>query len=163
MLAILGLLVFGLLSKGSGGIGVGDVAPAEPLPLLIGEGNGSLAEHRGSWVLVNFWASWCEPCREESPALEELQSRYGGKRFTVLGINTQDLGDDARAFISRFGLSYPQLRDGDGEASRAYGTGGVPESFLIDPRGIVRVVAKGPVTDEYLSEEVEPLLSKGAS
>ena len=114
-------------------------------------------------MLVNFWASWCLPCRAEAPALEQFQQRHGGARFTVVGIDTQDLGDDARAFVERYRLSYPQLRDGGGDAADEYGTTGVPENFLVDPAGRVRLVAPGPVSEEYLREEVAPLLPGGAS
>ena len=158
VLAIVGLLTFGLLSKGSSGIAIGDQAPAEPLPRLEGEGKGSLADYRGRWVLVNFWASWCVPCHEEAPALEEFQRRHGGDSFTVLGIDSRDLSDDGREFVERYELSYPQLRDGDGEAAHEFGTTGVPENFLIDPRGKVRLALRGPVASEYLDDVVAPML-----
>jgi cytochrome c biogenesis protein CcmG, thiol:disulfide interchange protein DsbE len=163
VLAVVGLLVFGLVSKGSSGLEIGDPVPVSSLPQLEGGGTGSLADYRGNWVLVNFWASWCIPCRAEAPALEDFQRRYGGPRFTVLGIDTRDLSGDGRAFVRDFGVSYPQLRDGDGDASHEYGTTGVPESFLVDPRGKVRVHAVGPVSEEYLSEQVAPLLRGGSS
>lgn len=163
MLAVVGLLTFGLLSKGSSGVSLGEVAPASPLPRLEGDGNGSLTEYRGHWVLVNFWASWCVPCRQEAPALEDFQRRHGDGRFTVLGIDSRDLSGDGRGFVSRFGLSYPQLRDGDGGAAHDFGTTGVPENFLIGPEGKVRLLLRGPVTAEYLDRYVAPLLAGGRS
>ena len=163
VLAIVGLLTFGLLSKGSSGVAVGDPAPTSPLPRLEGGGSESLADYRGRWVLVNFWASWCEPCRAEAPELVRFQRQYGGPDFTVLGIDSRDLSDDGREFVEAYGLAYPQLRDGDGSAARDYGTSGVPENFLIDPKGRVRLLVSGPVTEEYLSEEVAPLLGGGQS
>ncbi len=163
VLAVVGLLAFGLLSKGSSGVALGEAAPASPLPRLEGGGNGSLADYRGRWVLVNFWASWCIPCREEAPALEDFQRRHGGGTFTVLGIDSRDLSGDGRAFVRRFGLSYPQLRDGDGSAAHDFGTTGVPENFLVDPRGRVRLLVPGPISDEYLDRYVAPLLAGGRS
>ncbi len=163
MLAVVGLLVFGLVSKGSSRLEIGDAVPTAAIPRLEGEGSESLADYRGRWVLVNFWASWCLPCRAESPELEEFQRRHGGPRFTVLGIDTQDLSDDARAFVEKYGLSYPQLRDGNGDIADEYGTTGVPETFLVDPAGKLRVRAVGLVSEEYLRNEVEPLLPKGES
>ena len=158
VLALVGLLVFGLVSKGSGGVAVGDPAPDSPLPRLEGGGSGSLTDYRGRWVLVNFWASWCGPCKQEAPALERFQRRHGGPRFTVLGIDSRDLTDDGRGFVRRYGLSYPQLRDGDGDTAHEYGTTGVPENFLVDPAGRVRLIVRGPVDDEYLRDAVAPLL-----
>jgi cytochrome c biogenesis protein CcmG, thiol:disulfide interchange protein DsbE len=161
--AVVGLLAFGLLSKGSAGVAQGDAAPAGAMPRLDGSGSGSLADYRGRWVLVNFWASWCTPCREEAPALEELQRRRGGPGFTVLGIDTEDLSGDGKDFVRRFGLTYPQLHDGDGDAGEDFGTSGVPENFLVDPRGKVRLALTGPVSAEYLRDAVEPLLPGGRS
>jgi cytochrome c biogenesis protein CcmG/thiol:disulfide interchange protein DsbE len=163
VLAVVGLLTFGLLSKGSSRIAVGEVAPSPPLPQLEGGGSGSLADYRGHWVLVNFWASWCIPCREEAPALEEFQRRHGDSGFTVLGIDSRDLSGDGRAFVRRFGLSYPQLRDGNGDAAHDFGTTGVPENYLVDPQGKVRLVVVGPVSDKNLEDEVAPLLPRGKS
>lgn len=163
VLAVIAMLGFGLLSKGSSGIEVGEAAPTTPLPKLESDGEGSLADYKGRWVLVNFWASWCEPCKEEAPALQRLQEEHGGPNFTVLGIGTRDLSDDGRAFIRRYGLSFPQLRDGDGDHAGEYGTTGVPENFLVDPKGVVRLIRIGPATEEYLRDEVAPLLPSGGS
>jgi cytochrome c biogenesis protein CcmG, thiol:disulfide interchange protein DsbE len=163
VLAVVGLLAFGLLSKGSSGVAVGDRAPASPLPRLDGGGSESLVDHRGRWVLVNFWASWCGPCRAEAPALESFQRAYGDAGFTVLGIDSRDLSGDGQAFVRQYELSYPQLRDGDGAVAGEFGTTGVPESFLIGPGGRVRLIARGPVSEEYLDEEVAPLLRSDRS
>ena len=158
VLALVGLLGYGLLSKGSTGVALGEAAPAGPLPRLEGKGSGSLADYRGRWVLVNFWASWCVPCRQEAPALEEFQREHGGPGFTVLGIDTRDLSGDGQKFARQYGLTYPQLRDGDGQRAHDFGTTGVPENFLVDPRGKLRLLNRGPVTAEYLRRYVAPLL-----
>ena len=163
MLAVVGLLTFGLLSKGSTGVALGEAVPSEPLPRLEGGGTESLTNYRGQWVLVNFWASWCVPCLTEAPELEEFQRRHGGPRFTVLGIDSRDLTGDGRDFVERYGLTYPQLRDGDGDAAHEFGTTGVPENFLIDPRGKVRLLVRGPVDAEYLDRYVAPMLPGGES
>lgn len=163
VLAVVGLLGYGLLSKGSTGVALGEAAPAGSLPRLVGRGTGSLADYRGRWVLVNFWASWCVPCRQEAPALEEFQREHGGPRFTVLGIDTRDLSGDGQRFARQYGLTYPQLRDGDGQRAHDFGTTGVPENFLVDPRGKLRLLNRGPVTDEYLRQDVAPLLPGGRS
>ena len=159
--AVVGLLGFGLLSKGSAGVEIGSTVPSPELPLLNGKGSRSVSDYRGRWVLVNFWASWCGPCREESPALQSFQQRYGGPRFTVLGVDTRDLSGDGAAFVREFGLTYPQLRDGDGDAAHDYGTTGVPENFLVDPSGRLRLARRGPVTEAYLKDYVAPLVGAG--
>ena len=158
VLAVIGLLVFGLVSHGSSRIAVGETAPAPTLPRLEGDGQGSLADYRGQWVLVNFWASWCIPCRDEAPALEEFQKAHGGQDFTVLGIDTRDLSGDGRQFAGKYELSYPQLHDGDGAMAHEYGTTGVPENFLVDPHGKVEWTTPGPVSEAMLREEIAPLL-----
>jgi cytochrome c biogenesis protein CcmG/thiol:disulfide interchange protein DsbE len=163
VVAVVGLLVYGLASKGSSGVAVGDPAPTAALAKLEGGGTGSLAEHKGQWVLVNIWASWCGPCKQEAPTLERFQSQHGGPKFTVLGIDSRDLSGDGRSFVRRYGLAYPQLRDGNGSAAHEYGTTGVPENFLIDPAGKVRLLVHGPVDEEYLRDAVAPLLPKEKS
>jgi cytochrome c biogenesis protein CcmG/thiol:disulfide interchange protein DsbE len=160
VLAVVGLLAYGLISKGGANIAVGETAPDGALPRLVGNGTGSLADYRGQWVLVNFWASWCIPCRDEAPLLERFQRRHGDRAFTVLGIDSRDLSGDGRDFVDQYGLSYPQLRDGDGRERRdAYGMTGFPENFLIDPQGKVALIHRGPVTETYLRDEVAPLIA----
>lgn len=163
VVAVVGLLVYGLVIKGGSGLEIGDPAPETALPRLEGGGTESLADYRGRWVLVNVWASWCEPCREEAPALEALQRVHGGPRFTVLGIDSSDLSPDGRAFVEEYGLTYPQLHDGDGSFADEFGATGVPESYLVDPQGKVRVIAKGAIGTEFLENEIEPLLPKAKS
>jgi cytochrome c biogenesis protein CcmG/thiol:disulfide interchange protein DsbE len=157
VLAVIGLLGFGLLSKGEASLSIGDPAPDKELTRLGAPGTGEIADYRGKWVLVNFWASWCAPCKAEAPALESFQKIHASSRFTVLGVNLDDTTDDALAFIRNYGLTYPQLREGDGADRRdAYGMTGFPESFLIDPQGQVALIRRGPVDDRYLDEQVAP-------
>jgi cytochrome c biogenesis protein CcmG, thiol:disulfide interchange protein DsbE len=161
VLAVVGLLGYGLLSKGGSSIAIGDPAPDKELARLDGSGTGDIADYRGKWVLVNFWASWCAPCRSEAPALEDFQRQHSGQGFTVLGINLDDTTDDALEFARRYGLTYPQLRDGDGSDRRdAYGMTGFPESFLIDPGGKLALIRRGPVDARYLDEAVAPLIQQ---
>ena len=159
VLAVVGLLAYGLLTKGGSTVAVGDPAPDKQLSRLTGSGNGDIADYRGRWVLVNFWASWCAPCRSEAPALETFQNQHARQGFTVLGINLDDNTDDAAAFVRRYGLTYPQLRDGDGSDRRdAYGMTGFPESFLVDPRGKLALIRRGAVDESYLTDQVAPLI-----
>jgi cytochrome c biogenesis protein CcmG/thiol:disulfide interchange protein DsbE len=159
-LAVIGLLGFGLLKKSNASLAVGDEVPTRSLPRLDGSGDGSVAEYHGRWLLVNVWASWCVPCRTESPALERFYRDHQSRRFTILGIDSNDLSDDALGFVHKYGITYPQLRDGTGDYSTdELGTTGVPESFLVSPDGKLVLHSLGPVTDSYLRSNVEPYLT----
>jgi cytochrome c biogenesis protein CcmG/thiol:disulfide interchange protein DsbE len=122
-------------------------APAFSLPRLGREGALDLADLRGNVVVVNFWASWCVPCRDEAPAIEAAWQRYRDRGVVVVGLNVQDLVPQAMRFIAAVGATYPMVRDRDNRVYRAYGLTGIPETFFIDRHG--RVVRKfgGVVTD----------------
>ncbi len=166
VLAVIGLLAYGLLKKSSDSLAIGDPVPdaAAELPRLGDHGATSLADYRGRWVLVNVWASWCVPCRTESPTLERFYEDHQGPDFTILGIDSNDLTGDATAFMGRYGITYPQLRDGSGDFSEGQlGTTGVPESFLVNPQGELVLHRLGPVSDEYLRSSVVPYLEGRAA
>jgi peroxiredoxin len=97
-----------------------------------------LADYRGSAVLVNFWATWCEPCREEMPGMERLRTQMQGKRFVVLAVNVGEGARAARAFGERMGLGFPLLLDSDTKAARAWSARVLPASFVVDPAGDIR-------------------------
>ena len=160
VLALIGLLAFGLLSKGEAEIAIGEPVPDRVLPRLPGPGHGSIDEFRGEWVLVNLWASWCEPCREEAPALDRFYRRHrdGSPQTTVVGINVQDNRDDAIAFLRDHPTGFTQLRSVGSERSSAFGATGVPENFLVDPRGRLALIWRGPVDTEFLRERIVPLI-----
>jgi cytochrome c biogenesis protein CcmG/thiol:disulfide interchange protein DsbE len=159
VLAVIGLLGFGLLSKGEASLSVGETAPDKRLQSLDSQSSGQIADYRGKWVLVNFWASWCGPCNSEAPALEDFQRANEAKGFTVLGINLYDSTDHALDFVHRYGLSYPQLHEAGGDDRKdAYGMTGFPENFLIDPQGHIALIRRGPVDTSYLDQAVKPLI-----
>lgn len=157
--AVVGLLAYGLLSKGGSNLQVGDRAPDKPLPYLSGgSGQGTIAERRGEWVLVNLWASWCPPCRHEAPILDRFYRQHRKQGVTVLAINVQDNEDDALSFVREFNLTYPQLRSVGDERSEAFGTTGLPENFLVDPRGRVAAIWRGAVDEQILDEQALPII-----
>jgi cytochrome c biogenesis protein CcmG/thiol:disulfide interchange protein DsbE len=156
--ALIGLLGFGLLSKGEAKIAVGDPVPDRELPVLDGPGQGSIADYRGRWVLVNLWASWCVPCRQEAPELDGFAQQYGKRGVSVLGINVQDNSGDALAFLHDYATGYRQLRSVGDERSAAFGSTGVPENFLVDPRGRLALIWRGPVDQRFLEEQVVPVI-----
>jgi cytochrome c biogenesis protein CcmG/thiol:disulfide interchange protein DsbE len=164
VLAVIGLLGYGLLNKSAKALEPGETVPPTALPKLDGQGTASVADYRGRWVLVNVWASWCVPCRDESPALERFYRAHRGQRFTILGVDSNDLSDDALSFVRRYGVTYPQLRDGSGDFSQGeLGTTGVPESFLVGPDGKLALHRLGPVTPAYLDSNVVPYLTGEAT
>jgi len=112
--------------------------------------------------VLNFWASWCEPCREESPLLDRWHGRIKRVGGTVLGVDALDIDQDARDFIREYELSYPMLRDGDGDSRESFGIVGFPETFVIDRRGRIAAVRRGPVDDAFMRTQVSPLLREDA-
>lgn len=124
----------------------------------LASGDSSLTDHRGKFVLVNFWASWCGPCRGEVPDLEALSQRQAGG-LVVLGVNQQESRDAASKFAREFEVSYPILLDRSGEVSQAYRLGGLPVSFLVNPDGIIVRTYRGRMTEEQVQELEREYLS----
>jgi cytochrome c biogenesis protein CcmG, thiol:disulfide interchange protein DsbE len=136
-------------------------APELELERLTGGGTGSLDDYRGRVVVLNVWASWCEPCRAESPLLQRWHERIArGGEGTVLGVDVLDVSSDARAFAREHGLTYPMLRDPDGESLEALGVVAYPETFVVDRRGRIAATKRGPVDDAWMRAEVAPLLER---
>jgi cytochrome c biogenesis protein CcmG/thiol:disulfide interchange protein DsbE len=137
-------------------------APSLALPRLDGAGRTSLAANRGKVVVLNFWASWCDPCRSESPLLERWHRRIAGKGGTVVGVDLLDVDSDARDFVRKYKLTYPMLRDRNGRTQGDFGVAGFPETFVIDRRGRVAALKRGPVNEAWLRSKVAPLLEEPA-
>ena len=112
-----------------------------------------LSELRGKTVLVDFWASWCLPCREEARDLEAAWKRQGDQA-AFLGVNVQDREEDALAFIEEFGVSYPNGPDPGGRIALDYGVWGVPEAFFISPRGRITYKHVGPIPPPVLAAKL---------
>jgi len=157
--ALVGLLVYGLASKATSqsldhalAAGARPMAPTRALPVLDAGTRRSLSAYRGQVVVLNFWASWCESCKAEVPMLETAQRILSRHRSTVLGVTYEDAVPDARGFIAQQGMTYPQLRDVDGSFAHLYGTDALPESFLIDRRGRVALISRGPIAAPFLRQ-----------
>ena len=147
---------------------IGHPAPVTDLPPLPGvERNGkpipgvSNATFQGAVTLVNVWASWCVPCRDEVPFLEQLSK---DKRIQLVGINYKDSAEDARRFLNRFGNPFAANgRDASGRTSIDWGVYGVPETYVIGRDGRIAYKLVGPVTAENLARTLEPEIAKAAA
>jgi cytochrome c biogenesis protein CcmG, thiol:disulfide interchange protein DsbE len=165
VVALIALLTYGVTSSGPSrsldeklAKGEKPPAPAMTLARLQGTGQRSLADYKGKIVLLNVWASWCGPCKSESPLLERWYRQMQPHGGVVLGIDTLDVKGDAVGFINRYKLTYPQLHDREGTSIKKLGTAQVPESFLIDRKGRLVALLRGPVDDAWMRAHVQPLL-----
>jgi cytochrome c biogenesis protein CcmG, thiol:disulfide interchange protein DsbE len=118
-------------------------------PALV-DGQLALRELRGIPVVLNFWASWCPPCRSEAPRLERTWRSLRARGIVMLGLNMQDLTGDARDFMREFRLSYPNVRDRSDDVAVDWGVAALPETFFIDARGRVVGHVIGAVSDPQL-------------
>ncbi len=147
------LSVFAATSLASSDL-TGQAAPDFALKNSSGD-NVRLSEYRGDVVMVNFWATWCGPCRQEMPLLDELYSRYERVGFSLLGVNIDDDSRKAMNMVSELGVSFPVLFDARKEVSKLYKVEAMPVTVLIDREGTVRYVHHGykpGYEDKYLDQ-----------
>jgi cytochrome c biogenesis protein CcmG, thiol:disulfide interchange protein DsbE len=148
--ALLALLVWKLTHQNHAPK-VGAAAPAFTLQRLGGDGRVDLASLRGRPVVINFWASWCGPCKGEAKVLESAWTAYRGKGVAFLGVDYHDVTSDAEHFVAAHALTFPMLEDGSGSITESkYGVTQVPETFVLDRAGKIVVHVPGPVTTESL-------------
>ncbi len=134
-------------------------APDFTLPKLDGSGDLSLESLHGDVVVLNFWASWCPPCKDEAPALQAAWERWRDRGVVVLGVNVEDLTDDARGFVEEYGITYPNVRDGPGSIQGRYGLTGLPETVFVDAAGRIAVFRAGPVDAEMIEDGIRQALA----
>lgn len=161
--AVIAMLVIGLANKDIG-TSIQDAleegkrpnAPEATLPVLLSaDGIGpvgqdvSVSSLRGKIVVLNFWASWCEPCELEAPVLDQVAARYrvSPQEVVVLGVDVQDLREEALDFARSNGITYASLRDGEDDVKNAYQVPALPETFVIDQEGRIALKVAGQLTD----------------
>lgn len=126
---------------------VGSTAPTFSLERVDGRGGIALKLLRGRGVVLNFWASWCKPCKAEARVLEREWLRYRSRGVIFVGIDYHDLSSEALKFIAAHGLTFPMLKDGSGNVTASYGISQVPETYVLDATGKIVAHFAGPVTD----------------
>lgn len=161
-MGLLGLMVWGMLNQepatGKSGITrVGKQAPEFTLPLFNG-GEFVLQEYLRKPVIINFWASWCPPCREEAPRLERTWRAYKKQGVVFVGVDIQDPEDYARAYIREFDITYPNGPDTAGKITIDYGVVGIPVTFFVDREGVIARRFVGAITERKLVAWTEELL-----
>ena len=142
---------------------VGATAPAFTLRRLEGPGKVSLASYRGKPIVLNFWASWCEPCKAEAAVLERDWTSYRDRGVVFLGVDYHDLASDARRFVRAHALTFTMLQDGSGSVTGRYGISQVPETYVLDRQGRVVAHLAGPITDPGFAGEFRSALEKAVA
>jgi cytochrome c biogenesis protein CcmG/thiol:disulfide interchange protein DsbE len=146
----------------SGAVASGEapMAPTFTLESLDGEERISLTDFRGQAIVLNFWASWCGPCKEEAPMLQAAWEQYRDRGLVVLGIDAQDIAADGRRFAERYGMTYPLAYDGNGSTLGRFGNTGFPETWFVSPSGrLVGEHVTGPLDAETLERNIQTVLA----
>lgn len=137
----------------------GRPAPEFRLATMSGDSL-SLEDLRGRVVVLNFWASWCVPCRVEHPALLQAHNTYDPAEALVVGVVYQDSRRNAQRFLDRFGGGWASVLDPGTRVAIDFGVYGVPETFVIDQKGVIRYKHIGPVTPEAMTKKIVPLVQE---
>jgi cytochrome c biogenesis protein CcmG/thiol:disulfide interchange protein DsbE len=122
----------------------------------------SLSDLKDQVVLINFWATWCPPCREEMPALQEIYDQYREQGFTVLAVNQHQEAAQVSPFVKDLGLTFPVLLDLDGQVARRYRVRALPTTFLVDRSGVIRETIVGQLLHARVEDQVSSLLAESS-
>lgn len=143
----------------SGADTTGKTAPDFTLKSTTGK-NVRLAEHRGDVVMVNFWATWCGPCRQEMPLLEKINKKYKDLGFTLLGVNVEADSSSMEKYLKDVPVTFPILKDGTNSVAKLYGVDGMPSTVIIDRNGTVRFIHRGykPGYEQKYEQQVKQLV-----
>ena len=136
---------------------VGEPAPDFSLSLFDGQ-QVSLTNVRGQVVVVNFWASWCPPCRQEAPDLERVWQEYKDRNVLFVGITHKDVEAKSQSFMEEFGITYANGADSRRTIAKSYGVTGVPETYVVGPDGTLAFIRIGPVPEAELAAALEELV-----
>jgi cytochrome c biogenesis protein CcmG, thiol:disulfide interchange protein DsbE len=159
VLGLLGLLVWKIVSDEGAVARVGEPVPRFDLPNLDDSRRIAVADHIGTPMVINFWATWCGPCRSEAPLLEDAWRKYKG-RVVFIGVDTRDFTGDAKRFIEKYELTYPIAYDGPAKLWEPWGLTGLPETFFVDRDGRIVEHRVGEFTEpEELDDAIQKALS----
>ena len=161
-MVLLALVAFQMRRNGplaAAQVGAGEAAPDFTLQTFDGQ-TVKLSDLHGKVVLVNFWASWCIPCSQEAPDLENTWRQYKDRGVVFVGVDYVDTETEARKYLSHFNISYPNGADLGTRISQAYRIRGVPETYIVDRNGTLRATFIGPTTQAQLQAKIDPLLSQ---
>jgi cytochrome c biogenesis protein CcmG, thiol:disulfide interchange protein DsbE len=164
VVALLGLLVWKVATDNHGGVAEqfnrGEKPHAKDFTLrrLNGSGSLQLSSLRGRVVVVNFWASWCDPCKREAPLFQSASKRYRG-RVQFVGVDTTDFSGDANGFLRRYGVTYPNVRDANGRVLHKYGGLPIPRTYVLSRAGRVVGYIFGETRRDRLEREIQKALT----
>lgn len=167
--ALLALLAFGVADQGTStsidaavSKGHFPMAPSshQALPILGSTGSESLSDLRGKVVVLNVFASWCDPCKAEAAILEQQQHQLVKRGATILGVTYLDNSNDSEQFVRQWHITYPVLRDVDGNFVRSFGTTGVPETFVINRQGQIAALRRYQLDNRWLAQTLPSILNQ---
>jgi cytochrome c biogenesis protein CcmG/thiol:disulfide interchange protein DsbE len=168
LVGLLGIVALGLKRAQEGTVQPGQVIDNFTLPLfsgyeLDGKSEIHLTDLRGKVVVINFWASWCKPCEQEAAELQQAWSEYGPTGEVIfLGVDYVDTEPEARVYLKKFGITYPNGPDLATRISQYFRIKGVPETYFIDKDGVLKYVQVGPFTSiDQIRAQIDPLLKQG--